>query len=187
MTGAHANYTWVFNTWFLTDRRSLILGVLAAPGGRETLQKRWVVSPPIFGRTIVSRPRERAPRSSSFNKTTPGCVAGGARLAGAWPAACGALWGRCCGGSPPRSGDRGGSPPRWWGPSPPLPTPPSFAFPPRGGGLCSPCGWVVSPPRPTYLPPSLPPSLPPTRLPAHLPTHPLPTCLPSLVVVRLGR
>ena len=39
---------------FLTDRKSSIWGVLAAPGGRETLQKGWGRSPPPFWK--VSRP-----------------------------------------------------------------------------------------------------------------------------------
>ena len=33
---------------FLADRKSSILGFWAAPGGRETFQKRWGAKPPTF-------------------------------------------------------------------------------------------------------------------------------------------
>jgi len=51
---------------FLTDRKSSILGVWAAPGGRETLQKGWGLRPHLFG-GFPGRPGPPRPPKSTIS------------------------------------------------------------------------------------------------------------------------
>ena len=59
-------YTWVLIYDFLAARRSSILGVWAAPGGREALQKGGGFAPHLFGR-FPGRPRPPRPPKSTIS------------------------------------------------------------------------------------------------------------------------